>query len=248
MDDHRHLKELKQAAPYVAVYAMFWACVHLKLYWDWFGIKAFQYIGTAEVVSQVADLFMFGCIIIVIFAAVESVARVGASRDYESPVLSKTGWVFSLVIVVVFASAIYYFQNPTMIYTGVGGVSGLLIHPVSRLEMLKHSFSNRPVRVAVAAFLVSFPMFSVVIAYSNSHAIISGKGSYTMIRQETGLCASGCALIGHINEYYALRSGDGAVHMIHSDEMKSFEIFTSEVTPVAPSESGAIPPKILSGQ
>jgi hypothetical protein len=224
MDDYRHIREIKQAAPYIAVYATFWGCTYLFGFWSTFNINPFQYISTSEIITHVVKVlyqpFIMVLFILLIewlfFSKEEELDHTNELKDFRS----------RIIMVAVIAGVVLYFATSSeALYAAAISVIMTLVRPLSYADIFKSSFSSKPVRTAMAALTISIPLFSVLSAHTDAQNIINKKGSLNMIRRPSETCAKGCILIGKIGEYFSVRGANGKTIMLKTEEMKTFEIY-----------------------
>ncbi|WP_343077640.1 hypothetical protein [Pseudomonas sp.] len=225
MDSHRQLKELKQAAPYIAVYSLFWGCTYLYLYWSKFNVNPFSYIGPGEIITSSgkflfqSSIFTLGILLCETFFSTTEEDEETRKRKIKD---LKT---IAVIILAMTATALYFAQYTVSFYFAALGFVVTLTTPISYLDIFRHSFSSRPVRTAIAALIVTLPILSIVTAQNETKEILDNTGKLSMIRRSSDTCMAGCILIGKIGDYFAVLGKSGKVIMIKNDEMKQFEIY-----------------------
>ena len=228
MEDYRHIRELKQSAPYIGVYAIFWGCAYLITFWSFFNVNPFQYLGAAEIILQAGIVLFRASIGVIAILCLE--AFISSSDPDE---VSRTKQIKTLrsriIIVTAIASiAIYFAQNTPALYGGAIAVTMTLVAPISCTDLFRHSFSSKPVRTAIAALTISLPVSALIAAYSEAKDVLNTKGKLTMIKKPSSTCVNGCVLIGKIGNYFCVRGNNGKFIMIESDEMKQFELYSHD--------------------
>ena len=226
MDEYKHLKELRHAAPYVGVYAIFWGCAYLLAYWSYFNINPFQYIGASEVVLQAGKVLFQGAIfvlLILLFAYFSSRKEPIESRRIAE-LKALPGHI--LVVTSVACVALYFADSSPALYGSALAIMMLLITPISYTDLFSHSFSSPQVRTSVAAFTIFLPVSTMLTAYTEAKNILNDKGELTYIKRPADICSKGCALIGKIGDYFAVKSSNQNILLIKSEEMKVFQTYT----------------------
>lgn len=224
MDVHQQLRELKYAAPFVGVYSMFWACVYLYVFWSSFNINPFPYVGGSEIFTLSA-LFLFQSSVFAIFILI-SQALMSSTDDAGKEKSEVEGLRLRAMIVISVCSVSFFFMKEYPFLAAVViGVTMPIVTPLSYVEILRHSFSSKPIRVAVSALIVSLPLFSIVAAKTEADQIITGKGRLTMIRAESNVCMLGCILIGKLGGYFSVVGANGKVIMVKTERIQVFELY-----------------------
>lgn len=225
MDNHRQLKELKQASPYIGAYSIFWGCAYLYFYWSKFNVNPFSYVGPGEIIS-LSGKFLFQSSILTI--AILIAEALTSTTEVDEEVRKKRIKGFKGRAIIIFGMstvAFYLAQYTAVLYSAILGIVMTLVIPLSHLDFFRLSFSSGPVRTAIAALIVSLPVLSIVSAQTEANDILDSVGKQSMIRRPSETCMNGCTLIGKIGDYFSVLGRNGKVLMIKNDDMKQFEIY-----------------------
>lgn len=225
MEDYRHIKELKQSAPYIGVYAIFWGCAYLIVFWSFFNINPFQYLGAAEIILQAGIVLFHASVGVIAILCIEALT---SSSDIDE--VSRTNQLKTLrsrviIVTVIAGIAIYFARNTPALYGSAIAITMTLVAPVSCTDLFRHSFSSKPVRTAITALTILLPVSAMVAAYTEANDVLNSKGKLNMIKRQSTTCVNGCILIGKIGDYFCVRGNNGKIIMIESDEMKQFELY-----------------------
>lgn len=226
MDEYKHLRELRHATPYVGVYAIFWGCAYLLAYWSYFNINPFQYIGASEVVLQAGKVLFQGAVFVIFILVYEFFSSKMDPSETRRVAEIKSLRMRILVVTTVSCVALYFAESSPALYGSALAVMMLLITPISYTDLFSHSFSSRPVRTSMAAFTIFLPVSTMLTAYTEAKNILNDKGELIYIKRPADICSRGCALIGKIGDYFAVKSENQNIIIIKSEEMKFFQTYT----------------------
>jgi hypothetical protein len=107
-------------------------------------------------------------------------------------------------------------------------ISTWLITPLIHSQIISDSFSSIAIKTTVAFLVVTIPTITITSAYQDARNIKATKGQQTIIKRPTGMCSTGCILIGRIGSYFSVMGKNGKVFMLATDQMKTFEIYKSQ--------------------
>lgn len=225
MNTHQYLRELRNAAPYIVVYSVFWACAYLYFFWANFNINPFPYIGLSDIITLSAKfLFQSAIFALLILGSQTFFFTANETRKTEQKEIASLKFRILLSILISVPSLYYSYDHPALAAIAIGATIPA-ITPLSYVAIFKQMFSSKPVRIAASALIVSLPLFAITTAKTESSEILQQKGNLDMIRTPLGICSPGCIFIGKLGDYFSVIPYNGKTIMIKSDKIQFFEIY-----------------------
>ncbi|WP_166359269.1 hypothetical protein [Pseudomonas akapageensis] len=228
IDHNRHIKQLRQAAPYLVSYALFCACIDIYTFWSKFNIKPFAYIGLGEIITYAGNEIFIASAFAIFVLLFEALFPTTEASKKETNHLHKEIKIRFLLGSIVLSLAMYFDSRHEWLTAITFSTMLLIARPLAQTEVFLKAFSAPPIRIALTAFIVFLPVSSIMSANSKANKILSRSDKQDMIRREEGLCSQGCILIGKIGDYFLVMGNNKKTIMIKSDKMTDFEIYVHD--------------------
>lgn len=224
-ENNSTLDELRQFGPIVALYALTCALAGKWLFWMSFSINPFPYLGVSDVLPLSADTLLVCTIYALFILILHALGTTESKRERNWHLVLQFRATVAIILIPI---GIYYALDTAWLHAPAILISTWLITPLIHSRILSESFSSIAIKATVAFLVVTIPTITITSSYQDARNIKAAKGRQTMIKRPTGVCSTGCILIGRIGSYFSVMGRNGKVFMLATDQMKTFEIYNSQ--------------------
>lgn len=219
------LDELRQFGPIVALYALTCTLAGKWIFWLSFSINPFPYLGVSDLLPLSADTLLVCTIYALFILTLHSLGTPEVKRERNWHRVLQFRAVVAIILI---PMGVYFALDTAWLHLPAILISTWLITPLIHSQIISDSFSSIAIKTTVAFLVVTIPTITITSAYQDARNIKATKGQQTIIKRPTGMCSTGCILIGRIGSYFSVMGKNGKVFMLATDQMKTFEIYKSQ--------------------